>query len=387
MSYRGKHRGSRSVAGVLTVAVALVAVGTAGGYILLARRSNAHGRPAASSTSPTPGVGASRSPPVSPSGSPRPVSVTIAAVGDTMIGYQGHLPPSPSTYLSPVERLLQAQIVFGNLEGTLTNATASKCGPKSTDCVAFREPPSYAAYLKGAGFTVLNSANNHIYDFGAQGAADTSASLKAAGIAQDGLPGEIAYLHAGGVKVAVLGFAPYPFTSSLLDFTAAEQLIHTARRNADLVVVYMHAGAEGASALHVTGATETFAGENRGNPEAFAHMAVNSGADLVLASGPHVVRGMQFYRGHLIVYSLGDFAGYENFATSGVLGESCVLHVRMGADGSFRSARILSIRLSSAGQPFPDPSGAAARLIAQLSRQDFGSTAARIASNGTVTPP
>jgi poly-gamma-glutamate capsule biosynthesis protein CapA/YwtB (metallophosphatase superfamily) len=68
-------------------------------------------------------------------------------------------------------------------------------------------------------------------------------------------------------------------------------LIHRARLGADLVVVYMHAGAEGVDADHVTGREETSVGEDRGNPEAFAHLAVDAGADLVTASGPHVVRG------------------------------------------------------------------------------------------------
>ena len=53
----------------------------------------------------------------------------------------------------------------------------------------------------------------------------------------------------------------------------------------------MHAGAEGSAADHVTGQEETYLGEDRGNPEAFAHMAIDAGASLVIASGPHVLRG------------------------------------------------------------------------------------------------
>src|SRR5438477_12763364 len=114
---------------------------------------------------------------------------------------------------------------------------------------------------------------------------------------------------------------------------------------ADVVVVYMHAGAEGSAALHVTGGEETYAGEDRGNPKAFAHMAVGAGADLVIASGPHVLRGMEFYRGRLIAYSLGDFAGYRNFSTVGTLGQSCVLRVRLRGDGTFEWGRVVSLRL------------------------------------------
>ena len=64
-----------------------------------------------------------------------------------------------------------------------------------------------------------------------------------------------------------------------------------------------------------------------GNDEAFAHAAIDDGADLVIASGPHVLRGLQEWEGHLIDYSLGDFAGYQNFATSGDLGLSGILTV------------------------------------------------------------
>jgi hypothetical protein len=85
-------------------------------------------------------------------------SVTISAVGDTDLGNTPALPPDPSTYLQPVEAALHAPIVFGNFEGTLTNATTSKCGSGSTDCYAFQNPPAYAQILKAAGFTVINSA-------------------------------------------------------------------------------------------------------------------------------------------------------------------------------------------------------------------------------------
>src|SRR5204863_4928238 len=126
---------------------------------------------------------------------------------------------------------------------------------------------------------------------------------------------------------------------------AARRLIRKAARRADLVVCAIHAGAEGTSAVHVTGAEELYLGEDRGNPEAFAHMAVDAGADLVLGSGPHVLRGMELYRGRLIAYSLGNFAGYHNFGVDGALADSAVLHVRVSRDGAFRSGRITSVRL------------------------------------------
>ena len=314
-------------------------------------------------------------------------SVTIAAVGDTMLGDTPDLPPDPGTYLESVEPILDrgAQIVFGNLEGTLTTATAGKCGPVSRlsqICFAYRDPPGFARYFKQAGFTILNDANNHSFDFGAAGQAQTVQAIHAAGLAQTGLPGEITVVRDQGIKVAFVAFAPYAYDADLLDLPAARSLIKRAGREADLVVVYMHAGAEGSGADHVTGREEHYLGEDRGNPEAFAHMAIDAGASLVIASGPHVLRGMQFYKGHLIAYSLGNFAGYSNFATGGDLDISVILHVTLSAAGRFESARIYPIRFTGAGRPIPGGGGIA--FIARLSSADFGSSAARIRPSGVV---
>jgi poly-gamma-glutamate capsule biosynthesis protein CapA/YwtB (metallophosphatase superfamily) len=312
--------------------------------------------------------------------------VTVAAVGDTMLGNSPELPSDPGSYLDHVKGQLSGDVVFGNLEGTLTDVSDSpKCGgAPSGDCYAFRTPPSYARYLAAAGFTVMNDANNHSYDFGQDGLEQTIAALHKAGIAQDGLPGEITVVKAGGEKVAFLGFAPYATTASLLDIPAARALIRQATRRAQIVVVAIHAGAEGTAAQHLTGGEETYLGEDRGDPEAFAKMAVRAGADLVLGSGPHVLRAMEIYRGRLIAYSLGNFSGFHNFDTEGVLGASAVLHTTLDPDGAFRSGRIASVRLIEAGQPVPDPSGEGARIIAQLSREDLGEAAVKVGGKGRI---
>ena len=319
---------------------------------------------------------------------PRLAPVTITAVGDTMLGHTPDLPPDPQGYFDAVRRELGAQIVFGNLEGTLTTAAASKCGSmhaRSGQCFAFRDPPGYVRYLKHAGFTVLSDANPHSFDFGAAGQAQTVATIHAAGLAQTGLPGEITVVKAHGVRVAFVAFAPYADTASLLDLPAARALVKRAAGQASVVVVYMHAGAEGAAADHVTGQEEYYLGEDRGNPEAFAHMAIRAGASLVIASGPHVLRGMQIYRHHLIAYSLGNFASYYNFATSGDLDMSVILHVTLSATGAFEYARIYPVQLTGQGQPVPG--GGAISFVSQLSAQDFGASAARILPSGVIKAP
>lgn len=317
-------------------------------------------------------------------------SVTITAVGDTMLGNTPDLPPDPATYFEAVESVLDPgpQIVFGNLEGTLTTSTTSKCGVKKgpdKGCFAFRDPPGYAQYFKAAGFTILNDANNHSFDFGAAGQAQTVRVIHSAGLAQTGLPGEITLVIQNGIKVAFLAFAPYAYDADLLDLPADRALIRQAGREATVVVVYMHAGAEGPEADHVTGREEIYLGEDRGNAEAFAHMAIDAGASLVIASGPHVLRGMQFYKGHLIAYSLGNFASYGDFSTAGDLDMSMILRVTLSSAGRFERARIYPIQFTGQGQPVPG--GGAIPFVARLAADDFGSSAARILPSGVIKAP
>jgi hypothetical protein len=314
--------------------------------------------------------------------------VTFAAVGDTAMGITPTLPPEPASYFDPIKGELKGDVVFGNLEGTLTNVSESpKCGAGSSECFAFRAPPEYAEYLSAAGFTVMSNANNHSFDFGQAGEDETIDALHRAGMAQTGLPGEITIVEVGGRRVAFLGFAPYSNTASLTDLDAARTLIRQARKRADVVVVAFHAGAEGSDAQHVTGGEEIYLGEDRGNAEEFAHLAVQAGADLILGSGPHVLRGMEIYRGRLVAYSLGNFSGFHNFTLEGVLGESVVLHATLAPDGAFRAGRLASVSLVEDGQPVPDPDGGGAALVASLSQEDLGSHAVEVSADGRITAP
>ena len=364
---------------ILSPAVALVISACSSGHTPSGTVFSPTAEPT-SSASPAATLATSTAPP-----RPARASVTLTVVGDMILGITPALPPDPASYFEAVEPVLRhgAQIIFGNLEGTLTTSTGSKCGTgPSADCFAFRNPPSYARYFKRAGFTVLNDANNHSHDFGAAGEAQTVRSIHAVGLAQTGLPGEITRVKANGIPVAFAAFAPYGYTASLLDLPAARTLIRQAARTARIVVVYMHAGAEGADAAHVTGREESYLGEDRGNPEAFAHMAIDAGASLVIASGPHVLRGMQFYQGHLIAYSLGNFAGYHNFSVDGDLTMSAVLRVRLSSSGRFEQGRLYPVQLTGAGRPVPG--GGAISFVAGLSSADFGASAAHIQPSGVI---
>ncbi len=232
---------------------------------------------------------------------------------------------------------------------------------------------------------MLNNANNHSHDFGQTGVEQTLHALNGAGIKHEGLPGQIAYLRAGGVRVAIVGFAPYQETADMLDLNAAAKLVHKAATHAPVVIVYMHAGAEGSDRQHVTGHEEYYVGEDRGNAKAFAHRVIRAGADLVIGSGPHVLRGMEFYRGHLIAYSLGNFANYHNFGRGGDLSESAILHVSLGPKGAFKTARIYSAVLVDPGQA--KLGGDSINTIRRLSKDDFGSHAPRIGGQGVIRKP
>jgi hypothetical protein len=305
---------------------------------------------------------------------PQPQSVSLAWVGDISLSSHYGLPPSGGrSLLRDVKRYLRSSdLTIGNLEGTLGSGGAPKCGTGAKNCFVFQAPASYARVIRQAGFDVMNTANNHAFDFGKSGQQQTLAALKRAHLGHTGRPGEILTRRVRGLRLAFVGFAPYPWAASLRDLGEARRLVRRARRKADVVVVTMHAGAEGADKIHTPPGTEIAFGENRGNTRAFAHAVVQAGADLVLGSGPHVVRGLEKYRGRLIAYSLGNFLGYHTLSTGGVLSESGLLRIRVDSSGAPVRGRWVSLRLDAAGVPHPERGRRSARIVRQLSHQDFG---------------
>ena len=315
-------------------------------------------------------------------------TVTIAAVGDIAMGRDGFLPPrGPESLFAQVRDELQGDVVLGNLEQALTDSGSSKCGKKSTDCFAFRTPPSYATALEGAGFTVLNLANNHAHDYGQTGVDDTVAALTDARLAHTGLVGELPRVRKRPVRVTVLGFGFYPTGESLLDIPRAEQLVRRASRWADVVIVTFHGGAEGKDAGHVPRGMETYLGEERGDLREFSHAVVDAGADLVVGHGPHVLRGMEWYKERLIAYSMGNFAGNRTFRTNGLGGVTGILQVTLRGDGSWAEGSLAPVVLVGDGVAAPDPAEAAHGIVRRLSRQDFGRRAMQVSPTGELSPP
>jgi Bacterial capsule synthesis protein PGA_cap len=315
--------------------------------------------------------------------------VSISAVGDIIMGATPQLPPDGGRHLfDGVTGRVIGTIALANMDQTLTDdAAVSKCGTGSSDCFAFRTPPAYAEWVHEAGFTVINLANNHSYDFGDAGLRATRAALTAHGLRYTGMPGQITVQRAGPVRIAILGFAPYPWAQSLLDLPAAQQLVRQAATRADLVLVTIHAGAEGADEGHVRPGTEFFLGENRGDPMAFSRAVIDAGADAVLGSGPHVLRGMQWYRGRPIAYSMGNFVGYHTLSIGGPLGVGGILTIQLAPDGRWRGGHLTGTQMIAPGLPRIDPSQQAVARVGDLSRTDFGACGVTFTPTGDLNPP
>ena len=98
------------------------------------------------------------------------------------------------------------------------------------------------------------------------------------------------------------------------------------------------------------------------------------------------MRGMEVYKGHLIVYSLGNFCTYGWFQLAGETALSEIVEVTIAADGKFISGRINAVKQEGRGGPVLDPSGQAIKVVRNLSETDFGRNAPKIADDGTLAP-
>jgi poly-gamma-glutamate capsule biosynthesis protein CapA/YwtB (metallophosphatase superfamily) len=321
---------------------------------------------------------------------PREARVRIRAVGDVMLGSSVHeaLPPEGAeSVIAAVRPLLEdADLTFVNLEGPLCDSgTTTKCrSPRG--CYAFRSPTSYAQVLKDAGVDVASTANNHSGDYGEPCRRETEAALDKLGIAWSGPPGSVATVERNGLRIGMVAFHTSPSCNHVNNLPTARALVRSVAASHDIVLVSFHGGAEGAKALRVPNGKETFMGENRGDLRAFTHAVVDAGAHVVLGHGPHVARAMEFYKGRLIAYSMGNFATYGLFNLRGPQGLGMVLEVELDAKGGFLSGRILPTRQEGQGIVVPDPEGGVISLVRKLSAQDFPKSAAQIAEDGTVSP-
>ncbi|MDC0711906.1 CapA family protein [Stigmatella sp. ncwal1] len=332
--------------------------------------------------------------PPEPSQRPPPppdARLRLRAVGDVMLGTtvpEEYLPPEgPASVISAVKGLLEdADLTFVNLEGPLCDGGKTNKCRSDRNCYAFRSPTEYGQALKEAGVDVASTANNHAGDFGEECRRQTEATLDALGIAWSGPPGTVATVERNGLRIGLVAFHSSPTGNHLNNLPTATALVESVAAGHDLVLVSFHGGAEGGKALHVPHGKEKFMGEDRGDLRTFTRAMVDAGAHLVLGHGPHVARAMEFYKGRLIAYSMGNFATYGRFNLQGPQGLGMVLEVELDREGRFLSGKILPTRQVGEGLAVPDPKGAVLKLVRKLSAEDFPDSGARVDEDGTVAP-
>jgi Bacterial capsule synthesis protein PGA_cap len=330
-------------------------------------------------------------------------SYRVIAVGDVMLGSNFPTPilhPKVTFGVKPAEligeplaRLLRSgDVVFGNNEGTIhTLSEPHKTCSNPKLCYVFRSPPFYADILKAVGFNMMSLANNHSGDFLAPGRVATYKNLARVGIVTAGIdaPGmRTGVLRLNdGTRVGLIAFAPNPGTLPINEIRRAAGMVRALARTTDITIVSFHGGAEGKDATRVPRKMEIAWGERRGDVWRFSHAVVDAGADLVFGSGPHVPRAVEIYKGRFIGYSLGNFWTYGRFNLRGYAGIAPVVDVRVDKSGRLLSARIHSVRQPMPGVPQMDPTGRAARVIADLTAKDFPEKRLRILADGTIVGP
>jgi poly-gamma-glutamate capsule biosynthesis protein CapA/YwtB (metallophosphatase superfamily) len=318
-----------------------------------------------------------------------PEYITIQAVGDVIPGtnFPNYRLPGDRNQLFPKSvraYLEKGDLLFGNMETTLTKHPTTSKDISRGQVFAFRSPPAYAKLFADVGFDVFNIANNHTLDFGIIGFQDTVKNLNAVGIKTVGEKNQILFLKVNKIPVAMIGFAPYEFNNSINDIKTAQALVQKAKKKANLIIISMHAGAEGTGALNVRNETEYFYGENRGNSVKFARTMIDAGADLVLGHGPHVPRAMELYKGKLIAYSLGNFLGYRTLSTANETGYSMILQVKLNSQGKLVGSKIIPIRMNKQGIPQLDPNFHTVALLRKLIKSDFPKTPIKINQKGEI---
>jgi hypothetical protein len=308
--------------------------------------------------------------------------------------------PDPDSLLAPLRPLVSdADILLINVEGAIGEGVVEdgKCRPESTMCYAFRQPPRTAAAIRrlgGATTQVIgNVANNHARDAGDDGLLETRRLLELASVSVTGMD-TIAtpVVTGGGDTVAFLGYSPSGGPDPR-DLDAVKRQVARAAARWPRLVVTMHMGAEGAAAQRTPDSTEIFIGIDRGNAVAFARAAAESGADLVVGHGPHVMRGAEWWWGTLIAYSLGNLVTYGPFTLTEPLNRGGLLCADLDDEGRVADAVFRATWQIARGRVRPDPQDRASILADSLSRLDFPQTGAafvretRILRQSAASPP
>lgn len=326
-----------------------------------------------------------------------PKVVRIACTGDMMLGLNypdnspQYAPEDGARLFDDVKPwLVGADLTIGNLEGVLLDSGGEpKIVKNDKYRYHFRMPERYINHLLDAGYDALTIANNHARDFGDSGLKSTQRVLKASGMAYCGVKDvcEKAIIERDGVRYGLCGFAPNTSMCNIHDIALAERLVKELREkdSCDLVIVTFHGGAEGSTMNHVTRQTESYIGESRGNVYEFSHRCIDAGADFVFGHGPHVVRGLELYKGKLIAYSLGNFCTPFGINRAGRNGYAPVLCVDLTTRGEFLGGEIIPATQPAREGPKIDHSGVVIAEMQRLSREDFPESELKIDNSGKLS--
>lgn len=305
------------------------------------------------------------------------VSLTLSVVGDCTLGtdetfdYDTSLNAYYENYgadyfLQNVKDIFSTDdLTIANFEGTLTDSDE-----REDKTFAFKAPASYASILTGGSVEAVNTANNHSHDYGDQSFDDTLAALDDAGIVHFGYD-ETAVMDVKGIKVGLVGIY------ELYDHLEREQQLkdNIAKVKADgaqLIVVIFHWGNE----------TETVPDSSQ---TTLGRIAIDEGADLVCGHHPHVLQGIETYKGKNIVYSLGNFCFGGNSSPSDMDTMIYQQTFTIDADGVKKDnvTNIIPCSISSAAydgynnyQPTPAEGDEATRILGKINeRSSWISTA------------
>jgi poly-gamma-glutamate capsule biosynthesis protein CapA/YwtB (metallophosphatase superfamily) len=318
-------------------------------------------------------------------------TISVIGVGDIMLGTnypsKKYLPANQGKNLlktlNPI--LNDADLTFGNLEGTILNAGATIKNCKK--CYAFRMPEYLAENLLTAGFDVMSIANNHVRDFGQRGIDNTMRVLAENNIYAAGIEQKLesVVFEKQGVKYGFAAFAPNIGTVKITNIAKATNIVQNLAQQSDIIIVSFHGGAEGTRYQHVTRKTETYYGENRGNVYQFSHAVIDAGADIVFGHGPHVTRAIEIYKDRFIAYSLGNFCTYGRFSLRGETGIAPIIKVNVTQNGAFKNAKIIPIIQIKNSHVKLDSKNRAIKTIQRLTRQDGFDHNMVISSDGFVS--
>lgn len=322
-------------------------------------------------------------------------TVTIAMTGDVMLGTvypERKMPPDGGRRLfadaAPVLRA--ANVACGNQEGVLGDGLKPRPKSQSKFSYHFLTPSRMARLEAEAGYDFMSMANNHALDFLAPGVASTRCVLDGLGIGHAGTEGdEMAVRRIGGVTYGFAAFGHNWGTLLTSDTSRVSRVVGRLRQLADVVIVSFHGGGEGLDYRRLPHGTERYLGDNRGNVRRFARLCIDRGADVVYGHGPHVVRAIEVYRGHLIAYSLGNFCTPCGISVAGKCGLAPLLTATVNrSTGRLVRGRIHSMVQGWGTGPRLDPQHRAAREIAALTEADIAKPfRPRISPDGIITPP